>query len=132
MTPDGRMEIQRGFQYKIKIAFQISQEKKMEYAIINVWQLSSHLELNKIDFVADIPGLLISGSAFFPGNTGDYIYFPTPKQLGWAMWLDLANELWPEGVCVTSRLTRWGSPLDFPAAILLLPQKIQRPPVEMS
>lgn len=36
MTPDGRMEIQRGFQYKIKIAFQISQEKKMEYAIINV------------------------------------------------------------------------------------------------
>lgn len=35
MIPGGRMEIQRGFQYKIKIAFQINQKKKMEYAIIN-------------------------------------------------------------------------------------------------
>lgn len=33
MIPGGRMEIQRGFQYKIKIAFQINQKKKKKWSM---------------------------------------------------------------------------------------------------
>lgn len=44
----------------------------MDYEIINVGQLSSHLESNKIDVVVDTTSSLIFGSTFFPGNTGNY------------------------------------------------------------
>lgn len=69
----------------------------MDYAIIYVGQLGHHLESNKINTVVDITSAVIFGSTFFPEHIEDYIFQP-PLQLDWAIWLDLANEMWTEEI----------------------------------
>lgn len=60
------------------------------------------------------------------------LYCPVPMQLSWTMWLDLANEMWVEGIWVTSGLTHWKLSIVSTAASHLLTQKKQRPSVEMA
>ena len=60
------------------------------------------------------------------------LHFPVPMQLSWTMCLGLVNEMWVDGIWVTSGLTHWKVPIDSTAASHLLTQQRQRPSVEMA